>query len=640
MYIIEVIPLVKIASSDSQVLTYFFSQEPKIGSLVSAPLGKTEIKAIVKSVEPLEGLKMEVKKNYFKLKPISKIISAEPIVGKPQMELCQWLSDYYLSPIGIVLKLFLPKAILRRKKLFVQKISFPEPAPEKPAQFLSPVLFNSPERIQNYLQEVKNAVKNNRLVLFLVPEINKIARYLPSLEKISKNIKVFHSELKTSEEIKCWQEVQQNKVDIVIGARNSLFLPFSNLGLVIVDEEENESYKSWDQHPKYHTRTVALKLAKIFEAKIILGSRFPSLDSFYRAKIGEYELWQPKTEQKSVQSAQKVSIADMKEEVRKANYSIFSEELQEKLISVISKNKKAIIFVGRKGLATAILCRDCGHIIKCQECETPMVFHKGPGLKGGSLICHYCGKIIIPPSACPKCKSWRIKYLGTGTQKVMEELEKMERIKAKAVIVDSKIAPDKKEQEQTARDFQLGEYNVLIGTQLLFSLGLKKEADLAVVILADPLFNLPEYRSPERLMQIFFKISGLAKEMLVQTYNPDFYLFGFLRKFDFEGFLEAELKHRESFFYPPFSEITKLVFSHKDNAIAKKEALDLKKKIQKFLPDLRILGPAPALVPKIKNKYFWHLVVKIKDDGLREKKIIQKLIGPGWFADVEPQNLL
>ncbi|MBU3964129.1 primosomal protein N' [Patescibacteria group bacterium] len=638
MYIIEVIPLVKIAYCDSQVLTYFFSQELKIGSLVSVPLSKAEIKAIVKTVEPIENIKMKLKKNYFKLKPISKIISQEPIIHKPQMELCQWLSDYYISPIGIVLKLFIPKAILRRKKLFTQEVSSTGPTHKEQVQSFRPILLNSPERIQNYIQEIKIAIKNNQSVLFLVPEINRINKYLLFLEKISKNIKVFHSELKTSEETKCWQNVQQNKIDIIIGTRNSLFLPFSNLGLIIVDEEENENYKSWDQHPKYHTRTVALKLAEIFKAKIVLGSQLPSLDSFYRAKIGEYESFQPASDQQS--SIRNINIVDMKEEVRKANYSIFSEELQEKLISVISKNKKVIIFVGRKGLATAILCRDCGHIIKCQECDTPMVYHKGPGLKSGLLICHYCGKTMTPPSVCPKCNGWRIKYLGTGTQKVMEGLEKIEEIKAKAVIIDSDIAPDRKGQEQISQDFQMGKYNTLIGTQLLFSLGIKKEADLGVVILADPLFNFPEYRSPERLMQIFFKVSCLAKEMLIQTYNPDFYLFDFLRKNDFNGFLEAELNHRKPFLYPPFSEIIKLSFSHKDNAIAKKEALDFKRKIQKPLPNLKILGPAPALVSKVKNKYFWHLVVKIKGDGSETKKTIQKLIGPDWSIDVEPQILL
>lgn len=637
MYIIEVIPLVKIASYGSQILSYFFSQELKIGSLILVPLGKTEIRAIVKSVEALENIKMEVKKNYFKLKPVSKIISNEPIISERQMELCQWLSDYYISPIGIVLKLFLPKGILRRKKLFFQNIPFPEISPEKESQSPCPILLNSPERTQYHLQEIKKTIKNNRSVLLLVPEISRIAQYLPSLEKISKNIKIFHSELKTSEEMKCWQEIRENKVDIVIGARNSLFLPFSNLGLIILDQEENENYKSWDQHPKYHARTVALKLAEIFKAKIILGAQLPSLDSFYRAKIGEYELSQPALKQKSVNG---VSIVDMKEEIRKTNYSIFSEELREKLIGAISKDKKAIIFVGRKGSATAILCRDCGHIIKCQECETPMVYHKGSGPKGGLLICHYCGKTMPPPSVCPECKGWRIKYIGTGTQKVLEELEKIEGIKAKAIIIDSDIVPDKKEREQTTRDFQEGKYNTLIGTQSLFSLGLREEADLAVVILADPLFNLPEFRSPERLMQIFFKISGFAKEMLIQTYNPDFYLFDFLRKNDFQGFLEAELNHRKPFFYPPFSEIVKLSFTHKDNFIAKKQAIEAKQKIQKFLPNLKILGPAPALVPKVKGKYFWHIVIKIKGDSSKEKKIIQKLIGQDWLIDVEPQNLL
>ncbi|PIS34925.1 MAG: primosomal protein N' [Parcubacteria group bacterium CG08_land_8_20_14_0_20_43_9] len=637
MYIIEIIPLIKIASCGSQTLTYFSSQKPGIGSLVLAPLGRTEIKAIVKSVEPLENIKMEVKKKYFKLKPISKIISEEPIVTEAQMGLCQWLSDYYLSPIGIVLKLFLPKSVLRRKKLSALKKSFPSPAPENQNQPLRPVLLNSPERSQEYVSAVKGALQDKKSVLFLVPEINKISQYLPRLEKISKNIRVFHSELKTSEEMKCWQEVRDNEIDIIIGTRNSLFLPFPNLGLIVVDEEENESYKSWDQHPKYHTRTVALKLAKIFKAKIILGSQLPSPESFYRAKIGEYQLLQPKIKS---QSGLDISLVDMREEARKTNYSIFSEELREQLANVIPKNKKVIIFVSRKGLAAAVLCRDCGHIIKCRECETPMVYHKTNGPEKGLLICHYCGKTMAPPSLCPKCKSWRIKYLGAGTQKIMEELGKIEGVKISAAIMDSDITPDRKKQEQISQDFQAGKYNVLVGTHLLFSSGLQQKADLVVVILADPLFNIPEFRSPERLMKILFKISALAKGTIIQTYNPDFYLFDFLKRNDFEGFLEQELKHRKALSYPPFSEVIKLTFSHKNNERARKEALEMKRKIQKSAPALNMLGPAPALVPKIRNKYFWHIIAKIKSDGLKEKKIIREIMGPDWSADVEPQTLL
>jgi primosomal protein N' (replication factor Y) len=638
MFIIEVIPLVKIASLNSQTLTYFSSQKPEIGGLVLVSLGKADIKAIIKSVEPLENIKIQIKKDYFKLKPISKIISDGPIINQSQMELCQWLSDYYISPIGIALKLFLPKNILKSKKPSSQKISINPVVIGNKNKKSFPVLFYSEDRTKKYLEIIKKTVKENKQVLFLVPEINQISKYLPYLEKISEKTIVFQSDIKSSQEKKYWQGINQGKIDIIIGTRTSLFLPFNNLGLIILDEEENESYKSWDQHPKYHTRTVALKLAEILNSEIILGSRTPSLESMLRAQEGKYEfLGQAKKQKPDLN----ISIVDMKEEIRKSNFSIFSEELQKKLIKTISDNKKAILFINRKGSATAVLCRDCGHIIKCQDCDSPMVYHKTLGSRSDLLACHYCGKTMTPPATCPKCKSWRIKYVGSGTQKAIEELKKIGKDKINPVIIDSDTAPTKKEQEQIEQDFAKGKYNVLIGTQLLFSLNLAPEdISLAVIVLADPLFNMPEYRSPERLAQIIRKISFLAKETLIQTYNPDLHLFNFLNNNNFDDFIEEEIKHRKSLFYPPFSEIIKLTFSHKNLDVAKRESIELKRKIQKAIPDIKILGPVPALMPKIKNKYFWHLIVKIKPESSAEKKIIQGLISPDWSVDVEPLSLL
>lgn len=638
MFIIEVIPLVKIASLNSQTLTYFSSQKPEIGSLVLVSLGKAEIKAIIKSVEPLENIKIQIKKDYFKLKPISRIVSDGPIINQAQMELCQWLSDYYISPIGISLKLFLPRNILQRKKPGIQNISDNHSFTGERNKKSLPILFYSEDRTKKYLEIIKKILKKNQQVLFLVPEINQISKYLPYLEKISKNTIVFQSDIKSSQEKKYWQEINQGKIDIIIGTRTSLFLPFNNLGLIILDEEENESYKSWDQHPKYNTRTVALKLSEILSSKIILGSRTPSLESVFRAQQGKYELLYSITRQKPKSN---ISVVDMKEEIRKSNFSIFSEELQKKLIKTISENKKVILFMNRKGSATSVLCRDCGHIIKCQDCESPMVYHKTLGTRSNLLACHYCGKTIVPPTVCPKCKGWRIKYVGSGTQKAIEELKKIGEDKINPVIIDSDIAPTKKEQEQIGEDFSKGKYNILIGTQLLFSLDLATEnISLATIILADPLFNMPEYRSPERLAQIIQKISFLAKETLIQTYNPDFYLFNFLKNNNFDDFITEEIKHRKSLFYPPFSEIIKLTFSHKNLDIAKKETFELKRKIQKAIPGIKILGPVPALTPKIKNKYFWHLIIKIRPDTSVEKKTIQELINPDWSVDVEPLSLL
>ena len=641
MFIIEVIPLVKINARELQLLTYFSSKEPKIGSLVLIPLGKNKAKAIVIKIGPLKEKKIDIKKSNFKLRPISKILSSESIVSSAQVSLALWISNYYLCPIGLALKLFLPKSFLRRKNLTEGKstISFVQPkelsSNAKPSK---PILLWTKERSNFYSKVIEKTIHQNRQVLILVPETKQIKYFYQLAKKISAKTAKIDSRIAPKQELEIWKKISQSEINIIIGTRKALFLPFSNLGLIIVEQEESSNYKSWDQHPRYHTRTVALKLAQLFKIKIILGTSFPSVNSYYWAKQGKFSL---KTTPEQHLLKNNVAVVDMKEEIKKGNYSIFSEKLKIQLKTIMERDGQAVLFINRRGSSSTVMCRDCGYVVRCPNCNGAMVFHKQTNnsqlkKEGGVLVCHHCGHKEALPSVCPKCGSWRIKYFGAGTEKVMEELKKEN---LKALRLDSDIAPTKKKQERIIEDFENKKYNILVGTQLIFHL---KNQDIQLVgaILVDTLLSLPEFRSPEKLMRLLCRLTKLGEETIIQTYNSDSYVFKYFKKYDLKGFLEEEIKNRKMFSYPPFSKIIKLSFSHPDPVLAKEKAEKVKKLLEHSISQIKVLGPSPGIVPKIKNKYIWNILLKTKNNALEELYPLKNLLGPNWVIDVEPQSLL
>ncbi|MBI3671233.1 primosomal protein N', partial [Candidatus Azambacteria bacterium] len=411
-----------------------------------------------------------------------------------------------------------------------------------------------------------------------------------------------------------------------------VFSNFSDLGLIILDEEEDASYKSRDTMPYYQTKDVALKLAELFSANVIFGSVVPSVESYKNfevARLNDIETKKP-------------ILVDMRNEVHGGNYSILSYQLQEKLENVINGGKKAVLFISRKGSETFVFCRDCGYVEKCPNCDASLIHHEGVK---SFLACHYCGfkKDLI--LKCPKCQSHRIKYFGAGTQKSKEEILKLWP-EAKIGILDSDFAPTQKEQKEVFDGFKNGNINILVGTQLLFKKYDLLKVELAAVLSMDNLLYLPDFRSGERIFQVASRISffcGKNSDFIIQTYTPENPIFEIIKNMDYEKFYKNEIQSRETFGYPPFSSLIKLIYKNKDRKIAELEADRLTSKIEKLnLKNIRILGPAPAYIPKVKNNYIWQVIVKIKntDDPKKEKDLLLKNIPEGWIIDVNPESLL
>lgn len=637
MYIISVIPATKIPLPAPQTLTYFTAHELTMGSLVLAPFYKRNIIGVVESIEKLNGQKMRLRQADFVLKKILEIISNEPIVDEKQMKLVKWISEYYWTPLGTAIKMALPKAMSFREALRLRS-----------AQAKATGNFATSQR-GRVLQIHDDKISQT---LILVPEISAIQGALKQYKDL--DAAILHSGLTAKQYLENWQKIRKGEAKIIIGTRTALFAPFVNLKKIFVKNEHNQSYKS-QRAPRLHARETALKLAELWNAEIILESSTPSIEAFYLStrKTISLKIQKPDNQQPDIQ------IVDMRQELKEGNVSIFSRELQNKLNKIISTKQRvphnncagqAILFVGRRGASTFVLCRDCGYVIRCPNCEAPMVYHLSPLV----FICHHCGHQEKPPALCPKCQGARIKFFGTGTQKVETELKKLIP-QAKASRLDSDTTKTPQTKMKIIDSFQNQKINILIGAQMIIGENLNK-AQLVAAISADVLLNLPDFRSNERVFQTLCRLKNLAQDnLIIQTYAPENNAIKMAAQNNYQTFYHNEIQNRKALAYPPFSQLIKLVYKHKSAEKAEQEAKILAEKLKQQLSPtvnhqqttnsrlnlktnrpITILGPSPAFISKVKGKFIWQMVLKSNIANLETRNKILKIIPPNWTVDVDP----
>ena len=620
MYLVEVVPLTKIPMQKPQVLSYFSSQPFPAGSLVSAPLGKRYEKAMVIETHQIKDHKMEIKKAEYELRPIKKVLSPEPIVTKHQIKLSLWLSQYYFTSPGLFMKMMIPK-----------KFS----------------IFNF---------QFLNKSQTNRQKLILVPKVSQI-------ESVAKNYPenktvIIHSGLNNKKLTENWQKIATGQVQIIIGTRTAVFAPFLNLKEIIIEDETNPHHRSWDMFPHYRVHEVAQKLTEIFEAVLRIEGGMPSIESYFLSKNFCHP--EPPAVREGSRGLPQTHIIDLRQELREGNFSIFSRKLQQLINEVLKSNQQIILFINRRGAATFVLCRDCGYVAKCPNCDAPMTYHltknKGGFLKP-ALICHHCGQKSQPPSLCPQCQSYKIKVFGTGTQRVEMEAKKLFPM-AKIQRMDSDIAETPIQQQKIIQEFKDKKTDILIGTQMILNEDLPK-VPLLAIISADTLLHLPDFRSGERLFQTINQLKKFTnRQLIIQTYNPDSSSIILAVKNDFKSFYQQEIETRKILKYPPFSQLIKLAFRHQDPKKAFSEAkilfakLSQQIKISKNFKEviLEIIGPAPAFIPKEKQKYIWQIIIKAKsiwlapqkerDDLLRQRNQFLMTVPSNWEIDVDPETLL
>ncbi|KKB39291.1 primosomal protein N' [Bacillus thermotolerans] len=464
-----------------------------------------------------------------------------------------------------------------------------------------------------YLQSIQRVMEEGKEAIVLVPEISLTPQMVSRFKaRFGDDVAVLHSGLSIGEKYDEWRKIQRKEVKVVVGARSAVFAPFENLGLIIIDEEHETSYKQ-EENPRYHARETAIRRASFYNCPVILGSATPSLESFARAKKGVYQLLTlPK--RMNNQSLPEVGIVDMREELRDGNRSMFSRALFEKLTDRLEKGEQTVLFLNRRGHSSFIMCRDCGYVAGCPHCDISLTYHR----HSHRMKCHYCGFEEPVPSVCPECGGEHIRYFGTGTQKVEEELAKL-LPHARVIRMDVDTTSRKGAHERLLDQFKEGKADILLGTQMIAK-GLDfPNITLVGVLSADTMLHLPDFRSAEKTFQLLTQVSGragrhhLQGEVIIQTYTPEHYSIQLAAKQDYDQFYQQEMRIRKFGSYPPFYYLALVTVSHENVLKATKVTENITQYLQSRLSDEAIiLGPAASPIPRINDRYRYQCLIKYK----------------------------
>lgn len=495
-----------------------------------------------------------------------------------------------------------------------------------------------------YLRVTAEALQANKQVLILVPEIALTAQLVDRFKaRFGGQIAVAHSKLSRNERGDVWYRMRNGEARILIGVRSAVFAPFQNLGLIVIDEEHEASYKQ-EERPNYDARMVAAQRCKNAGAVLVLGSATPSLETYYHAQNGDYqELVLSK--RPLGQPLPQVEIVDMRQELADKNYGVISRKLKRELENLVQSDEQAIVLLNRRGYSTFVMCRDCGYTVVCDHCAVAMVYHTA----GNNLRCHYCGKTLPVPQECPQCHSKRIKYFGTGTQKAEEELGTVKGLRPLRMDQDSTRA--KFAHEEIMSEFKSGKYNALVGTQMVAKGHDIPRVTLVGVLSADSSLRLPDYRAGERTFDLLTQAAGRAGrgskpgKVIFQTYEVQSDVVQQAAKQDYKTFAALELQNRKEYRYPPFCQMLKLIVLDRDE----QNGINLADRLVNFLrtkenaeSNIEIMGPFPALVGKVRDYYRFNVLVKGEDLSPVKAQIMQSEFKDlrNIYFDVDPASII
>lgn len=460
-----------------------------------------------------------------------------------------------------------------------------------------------------YLQLIDKVIKNGKTAIVLVPEISLTPQITDRfLSRFGNIVAILHSRLSKGERYDEWQKIKSGKSKIVIGARSAIFAPIKNLGVIIIDEEHDSSYKS-ETIPKYDVRDVAKKMSELYNVPLVLGSATPDVRTYYKALNGDIELLELKN-RISTQGMPEISVVDMRNELATGNKTAFSRKLYYDMVETIKKGEQIMLFLNRRGYSTFIMCRDCGHVVKCKECDVSMTYH----MTENKLICHYCGKTMTSPTICPECGSTRIRYFGSGTQKIEQELKKY-LPNASVIRMDVDTTKGKNAHEIILNKFKNENINILLGTQMIAKGHDFENVTLVGVLAADSSLNIGDYKANERTYQLLTQVAGRAGrgskkgKAIIQTYLPDEFSIKAVKEQNYKNFYDTEINMREKLNYPPFCDIIVAVFSGTEEEKVKLASEDFYKKVKEYF---EVYQPAPAPISKINGEYRWRVLIKEK----------------------------
>ena len=666
--------LVDINKLGTKTFSYLIPETLKsdiqIGQAVSIPFGrrKEDLKAyVVGFCDYLE--------DGIKAKEISSIIEHEPLFTNSYLELLEWVANYYYCDIQAVLNTALPQKFFEKNvkkyrkpkiknKLFdVEKISGDSKLTDTQQKVYDEIKHVNSKtsllygitgsgKTEIYFKLIEDTIKQGKNVIFMAPEIALVSQLtIRTIERFgSEAVAIWHSSITEAEKYETWKKLRNNEIKILFGARSAVFAPIQNLGLIIIDEEHDSSYKQTMPNPRYHARDVAKKLCALYDAKLILGSATPTIESYYEA-INTNSLFVLKERYNNAKLPD-VVIIDMREERAERNYSIFSRTLIKNTEEAIKRGEQVIFLINRRGFSSYSQCVECGKVLECPKCAIPLIYHSDTN----SYKCHYCNHVEYEPK-CHDCNSEALEHFGMGSQKVeivAREVFPEYRIER----LDSDSLSKKNEHIEILKRFQNGEIDILIGTQMIAKGLDNKNVTLVGVINADMSFNLPDYRSSERGFSILTQVAGrsgrgdIKGKVIFQTYNQENIFLKNAQKQDYESFYKNEIEAREMLDYPPYSKMIRIILSSKNEFRAEKSALEIEMHLSDYIKKLSlnenliVLGPAPCVIERIKEEYRFNIIIKNKIDDLGHKTILRFLKSiklPSdikMVVDIDPSDIL
>jgi len=648
----------------------------KIGSAVVVPFGRRrDIGYVVGFVERTE---------FPGIKEIIALAADSPLFSERAVALARWIADYYSAFLLTALRLVMPPGsrkleIRSRAKKPDKKLEVGSQAQPLTVSSHSSILAQAqlpltaeqssalaeitkaldsgqPEtfllhgitgsgKTEVYLQAIAHLLPQGKSAIVLVPEISLTPQLVQRFhDRFGDHTAVLHSELTDKERAQAWQRVAAGEARIILGARSALFAPADNLGLIILDEEYENTYKS-DKSPRYHAREAAGELARLHGAVVVLGSATPSLEAYYAAEQGEYRLLRlPR--RIDDRPLPPVEIVDLRREMKAGNFGILSAALRQELQQTLANGEQAILFMNRLGYFTFVICRECGLTLECPHCSVSLVYHSGDR----QVRCGRCGYATVAPALCPRCNGSTLKYFGTGTERIEQEVAKIFPA-ARLLRWDRETAARRGSHDAFFAAFAAGQADVLIGTQMVTK-GLDvARVTLVGVVSADSALHLPDFRSAEHTFQLLTQVAGragrhhLPGKVIIQTYNPEHYAIRAAARHDYELFYRQELQHRRELGYPPFTKLVRLLLAGADEKKVNKTSQDLNSLLRKRLGD-GVLGPAPAPISRLRGEWRYHLLLKGEElEALRQavREVLAKAVVPAEVRvtiDVEPLSLL
>ncbi|MCX7882231.1 MAG: primosomal protein N' [Brevinematales bacterium] len=609
-----------------QSFFYLVDDQTPLYARVEVSLRKQIMVGIVGELKNIDEVQVS-----YEIKPVQKVLDPIPILTPTTWHVATWISEYYVTPLGEVLGTILPKA-RRPTPLYhppTPRRSLHTLSPEQKQAFetISPSIGSSQRfllhgvtgsgKTEIYKHLVADCLKKGKSALLLLPEIALTPQMLERFAEVfGEGIALYHSRLSAGERFHEWLRCLKGEARVAIGPRSAIFLPMQNLGLIIIDEEHEPSYKS-QESPRYHARQVAFFRSQKEQATLVLGSATPQIETYYHALQGKLTLVKLSSRHGAT-PLPSVHIIDLKETKEQDNNLILSTPLVKAMLTTLSQKRQVLLFLNRRGFSPVLFCRDCGQSFTCPHCDISLTYHK----KKTRLVCHHCGYTLVPPEICPHCHGTNLKEIGIGTERLEHFLT--EHFHGyRSIRLDLDTTAHKHSFDIMIQQIRNHQYDIIVGTQMMAKGHDIEKLDLVGIILADIGLQIPDFRSSERTFVLITQVVGRAGrrdtpgEAYIQTYLPNHPAITFGATQDYEGFYQYEIQKRKDFTYPPFVRLGRVVIRSTN-----------KEKLSEFLASLQptltafrrnhpaptvLLGPLPCPLEKLKNNYRYHIIIKSRN---------------------------